>query len=170
MKTNRFAGKCSTCGHIVAADAGLLSGRPGAWVTTHKAGECVTTPAPAPVEDPTPGAYITTTGEMVRVVLGRQSRRIYVMTWTGVGKTGEWTYAGRGPLASIVRPVTADEAAAHGHLTERCCFCGIKLRTPESVAVGYGPDCAEQRGLPWGTKRQTVKVTADPLSGFTGAA
>ena len=41
-------------------------------------------------------------------------------------------------------------AAASGQKTGICCFCGRHLETTESVAVGYGPICAEKFGLPWG--------------------
>lgn len=41
-------------------------------------------------------------------------------------------------------------AGAYGKKTGRCCFCGRHLETKESVAVGYGPTCAERFGLPWG--------------------
>ena len=38
----------------------------------------------------------------------------------------------------------------------RCCFCNLVLTQTESVRCGYGPDCAKQRGLPYG-KRTTPK-------------
>ena len=44
-------------------------------------------------------------------------------------------------------------AAEHGKLTGRCCFCNHRLgegKDKRSVAVGYGPDCAEHFGLSWG--------------------
>jgi hypothetical protein len=44
----------------------------------------------------------------------------------------------------------AGVAAADGKLTCRCCFCNKPLETKESVAVGYGPVCAGNFGLPWG--------------------
>lgn len=34
--------------------------------------------------------------------------------------------------------------------TGNCCFCGLALTDPRSIAVGYGPICAEKYGLPWG--------------------
>ena len=48
-------------------------------------------------------------------------------------------------------------AAEHGKLTGNCCFCHLPLgrgKDKRSVAVGYGPDCAEHYGLPWGPKPQ----------------
>ena len=41
-------------------------------------------------------------------------------------------------------------AARYGKQTGACCFCSRKLDTKESVAVGYGPVCAEKYELPWG--------------------
>ena len=37
-----------------------------------------------------------------------------------------------------------------GRTVGTCCFCLAGLSTPESVAAGYGPVCAERFGLPWG--------------------
>jgi hypothetical protein len=42
------------------------------------------------------------------------------------------------------------EAAKYGKLHGRCCFCNLRLRDPRSTAVGYGPDCADNWGMPWG--------------------
>lgn len=43
-------------------------------------------------------------------------------------------------------------AGEHGRLTGRCCFCRIALTDERSTAVGYGPDCADHYGLPWGER------------------
>lgn len=44
----------------------------------------------------------------------------------------------------------AATAAKHGHLTGNCCFCHRPLSDAKSTAVGYGPTCAANYGLPWG--------------------
>jgi hypothetical protein len=47
----------------------------------------------------------------------------------------------------------ADPAAAaahYGHGTNHCCFCRRELTDERSVSVGYGPQCADKFGLPWG--------------------
>jgi hypothetical protein len=49
-------------------------------------------------------------------------------------------------------------ATAYGQRTSNCCFCGRDLSTGESVAVGYGPICAEKFGLPWGDERVSSTV------------
>lgn len=41
-------------------------------------------------------------------------------------------------------------AKVYGKQFGHCCFCGLELSTDESLAVGYGPVCAEHYGLPWG--------------------
>jgi len=52
-------------------------------------------------------------------------------------------------------------ARAHGHLHSNCCFCGRDLETRESVAVGYGPICADKFGLPWGEEKASGVVVED---------
>ncbi len=45
---------------------------------------------------------------------------------------------------------TVQEARIYGQKTGNCCFCKRGLTTRASLAVGYGPDCADHYGLPWG--------------------
>ena len=54
-------------------------------------------------------------------------------------------------------------ATAYGKRTGACCFCGIELSDARSVAMGYGPICAENFGLPWGEARAETEV--DMFSG-----
>ena len=53
-------------------------------------------------------------------------------------------------------------ASAYGTRTGNCCFCTRQLTDGRSVAVGYGPVCAENFGLAWGHERieSTVVVSA----------
>lgn len=56
-------------------------------------------------------------------------------------------------VRALLTEVEADPAKyahQHGVATGRCMFCGRGLSTKESRSVGYGPDCAEKVGLPWG--------------------
>lgn len=46
----------------------------------------------------------------------------------------------------------AEVAAEHGKLTGKCCFCNTALTDERSTAVGYGPSCAKNYGLPYGKK------------------
>lgn len=50
------------------------------------------------------------------------------------------------------------QAALYGHQTGHCCFCARELTDKRSVAVGYGPICAEHFGLPWGEQAPTLKL------------
>lgn len=57
------------------------------------------------------------------------------------------------PVAEALTKFAADPAAAAAAFareTKRCCFCSLRLEHPASVKVGYGPDCADNHGLPWG--------------------
>ena len=66
--------------------------------------------------------------------------------------TFEWVYEGRKPLHFLNREMraTAEQASAFGGLTGTCVFCSRRLTDERSIAVGYGPVCAEREGLPWG--------------------
>ena len=56
-------------------------------------------------------------------------------------------------------------ATEYGKLTGNCCFCDKKLTDPQSTAVGYGPICADNWGLPWGKTdmKASNKVVMEPL-------
>lgn len=45
----------------------------------------------------------------------------------------------------------AAAAASHGKSTGECCFCKRDLSDSRSLTVGYGPICAKNFGLPWGS-------------------
>jgi hypothetical protein len=57
---------------------------------------------------------------------------------------------------------------AYGHRTGNCCFCARHLEDGRSVAVGYGPTCADNFGLPWGDVRVSsqmeIEVPATPVA------
>lgn len=44
----------------------------------------------------------------------------------------------------------AGVALDYGKATGTCCFCAKDLTDERSVFAGYGPQCAEHYGLPWG--------------------
>jgi hypothetical protein len=55
-------------------------------------------------------------------------------------------------LAGILSRFAAEPAQVageHGKLTGACCFCNRALEDARSTAVGYGPICAGNYGLPW---------------------
>lgn len=78
--------------------------------------------------------------------------------WLGrIHEDGRWEHhAGKAPPTALVEYVAAicdDPAAAiarYGALTGNCMMCGLKLDTPESTTLGYGPVCAKRWGLPHG--------------------
>lgn len=88
---------------------------------------------------------------------GRQSGNQYAMRLVQAPREGAklvWEYV-KGGMATVRRgrAATAAEAAALGHTTHHCCFCGLDLTDDgegRSVDVGYGPVCARKNGLPWG--------------------
>lgn len=59
----------------------------------------------------------------------------------------------QGQIIDALRAIAADiagAAAAWGHLTDTCSFCGRPLEDERSVRAGYGETCANNHGLPWG--------------------
>ncbi len=64
---------------------------------------------------------------------------------------GQWEMA-RGVVYRLRKEdlVSAEEAAKFGQLYGTCCFCWRELTDERSIEAGYGPTCAENRGLPWG--------------------
>ena len=68
---------------------------------------------------------------------------------------GRWrpTRAAGEDVRVVITSFARDPASTAQCLGRRygvCCFCGRELSTKESVAVGYGPICADRYGLPWG--------------------
>lgn len=100
-------------------------------------------------------------------VAGERSRYTGQVMITDGGPYGQNRYFGRidreGTLTAgrdltptvrrLLAALAADPAAvaaAYGKRTGSCCFCHKELTTDESLAVGYGPVCAQNFGLPWG--------------------
>ena len=80
---------------------------------------------------------------------------LYAMVLVGQPEEGRklsWEYA-KGAIRTVERSgvrLSAEQAAAIGHLTHHCCFCSLELTDGRSIDVGYGPVCASNNGLPWG--------------------
>ncbi|SRR5258708_36207566 len=56
-------------------------------------------------------------------------------------------------IKELVRAIIANPigmCSVTGQQRSYCCFCSTHIQTKESLAVGYGPICAEKWGLPWG--------------------
>lgn len=113
-------------------------------------------------------------------VAGERSKAPGTIHITDGGPYGQNTYFGRISLEGGLFPSQAmtpevlealrrmDQdpeacATAHGHATGSCCFCNRELTDSRSVAMGYGPTCADNWGLAWGdeTAQQTIEVSAD---------
>jgi hypothetical protein len=63
-------------------------------------------------------------------------------------------------LEEELRKFAADPvgyAASYGRESSNCCFCGITITSDDSLAVGYGPICADKWGLPWGIQPLPVQ-------------
>ena len=109
------------------------------------------------------------TGALRVTVAGQRSKYPGTLSITGLGtfdsrawfgrvnKDGTFT-AGRdaagkeAPLTGLLRRFAAEPAKVageHGRVTGCCCFCNRALDDKRSVAVGYGPVCAENYGLTW---------------------
>jgi len=79
-------------------------------------------------------------------------------TWLGRVTLAGTFEPGRGAPADLgarLRAFAADPAgvaAEFGRLHGKCCFCRRALTDERSTAVGYGPDCAENFGLAWGSR------------------
>lgn len=88
-------------------------------------------------------------GQYVKVVWNQAQTRKYALVYDGT----HWDYeSAKGVYAKLTPAMvlTAEQAAAFGALYGKCVYCHRKLTDDRSIEVGYGRDCAEQRGLPWG--------------------
>lgn len=87
-------------------------------------------------------------GEYYKVKVS-QAGNPYAMRWDGA----HWDYDSAKGVIRKLKPehlATAEDAAQFGHMFHRCVFCSRPLSDERSEAAGYGKDCAETRGLPWG--------------------
>lgn len=90
-------------------------------------------------------------GEFVKVVWNQAGTRKYALLYDGA----HWDYAAAqkqgvyGKLTAAMA-LSVEDAKAFGALYGKCVYCHRKLTDDRSIEVGYGKDCAGQRGLPWG--------------------
>lgn len=114
-------------------------------------------------------------GNLVLALAGENSKSAGTVTVTDGRPFGENQFFGRIEVdGSLTRGRAMNEAvlnllfalandpakvaAQHGVATGSCCFCRRTLSTKESRSVGYGPDCAERLGLPWGEVSKEVEA------------
>lgn len=67
-----------------------------------------------------------------------------------ISKGRDWEFVDAAFKAWVADPAAA--ATAYGKATGCCAFCSKELTDARSVAMGYGPVCADNYGLPWGEK------------------
>lgn len=112
----------------------------------------------------------TATNETVRLSLAANgSGDIYIKSKTWKDEDGQGLYYGKltkegefipyrkRPTPSDLIPALTEFAGEpvtvaqrYARKTGACCFCGIQLTDERSLAVSYGPICANTFGLPWG--------------------
>ena len=129
----------------------------------------------------------TSTGKLVLKLAGDRSSRPGTVTVTDGGTFEAGTFYGRisvfgefdasraatPEVADLLRALAANPAAVsgqHGVATGTCCYCSRALSTKESRSVGYGPDCAEKYGLPWGDTTAADAADAESKPTFEQVA
>jgi hypothetical protein len=171
---NSNPGACATCGHTVASQAGFYFGPfsvGNRWKTHHKDGECLSTPAPAPVV--VEEGFYRVGDDIIQVYMTKNSR----LAGKALSPAGKFEYrAGAVATAATGERITEVEVAAetcmrkygalpgsqelldmavrYGTESGECMFCANELTDPRSNpnqgGKGYGPVCAKKYSLPWG--------------------
>lgn len=172
LRANKYPGSCVLCTGHVKAGEGTIEKKGDRWLVQHRPGQCGEIPAPRAPLPVTDGKHIergavhVIDGEYFRVHIGQRSGFPYAVrcnviepaTWKPDGRldtAGRISWERMPGLIKRLTPATlasAAEAAQFGKLVGRCCFCSTPIDTPESTSVGYGPDCADKYGLPWGSR------------------
>ena len=67
-------------------------------------------------------------------------------------RTGRW-------IAKVARGEIDQSPVMEIHHGGRCCFCRRSLTQTESIKRGYGPSCADKRGLPYGAVTKRARET-----------
>ena len=165
-RANRFPDACVECDREVPVGEGALTRGDNGWELRHSTrSACLEAAASEPARyEPEAGEFHQLDdGTVIRVRENRAGTRVYTQRaeirnrrgWNGTLESEAadiaWIYdpAARRSLSDDTR-MTAEQAAEFGRTTGRCVFCSHRITTPESLTVGYGPTCAERRGLPWG--------------------
>jgi hypothetical protein len=100
--------------------------------------------------------HVNRFGTMSRQYFGRVTR-------AGVYEPSRGAPEGLGARLRAFAADPAGQAAEYGRLHGVCCFCNHRLDDERSTAVGYGPVCARNFGLPWGT-RAAAAAHAAPVA------
>jgi len=163
VRTNRYPGKCGTCGQPVAEETGRIECPDTKWITYHLDGEC-----PAPTAEPVAveGLDLSllerfTSNRMVRFAVPGGDTRLKVRVKFAkngtvyVDDAAEYGYGQkygsqrpsqsyRGLIQDELAAIVADPQAAivrYAEITSRCGICNRKLEDGTSVERGIGPVC-----------------------------
>lgn len=138
---------------------GDLSDRQWPWV------DRLTARASAPKAEP--GLYVLPDTTIVRV--GYYEGRLVAKRLTiivGAGGKARGSFRSDRSLLDRVptegRPLTEAEAQTFGKQYDFCCACARTLNDERSLAVGYGPDCADQHGWFYPNYQQASEILARP--------
>ena len=161
-RTNRYDAKCANCGATVAAETGALTSEDGKWVVRHvecPAATVVDRPEPTDTPDVAEGHYAvpSATGNndldfyrVDRPTEGRWAGRTFVKRI--IGGHPDTPVRGAEARDALERIALDAEAAAllYGQTIGRCSICNHRLtRKYSRMVTGYGPDCADNNGLPF---------------------
>lgn len=140
-----------------AASSGQITVAVAAQTTT------AAEPTPAPRVQAPEGVHIVLNDEgepvVYKVKTSQTTGNRYAVQFHPEKSSDRWVLArGMVYVLNDSTVATAELAARFGQLYGICCFCGRELSDERSIVVGYGPDCAAQRGLPWGHVDQAQGV------------
>lgn len=138
---------------------GSLTPKQRAWA------ESMTKAAPTVAE----GLYLTPADGAIRKVYTTQNGNLAVKVLAKVNGKGHFNYVPRGlPVladdlaAGTARLLTQAEAQAFGKLHGFCVNCLRDLDDDRSLAVGYGPVCANHYGWFYPSKAEAAEMLARP--------
>jgi hypothetical protein len=165
---NRYAGACESCGGETSPGAGWCVQTAKGWRTFHKVDECGPRSAAAAS---IPGAAAPVAPALViepkvsyrlndgTICVGYETQNGYLaVKRLEIDALVYW----KGGLAIARRTggrrLTQEEAADLGRTYGFCCNCGRDLTEDTSLAVGYGPTCAENNGWYYPTGAEAARL------------
>lgn len=165
---NKYGNPCALCGHTVPAGAGYAVLVNGKWLTYHKAGECSSEPAKAPVDLQSLFAgvddgfyaldstgkndivfYAIATNKGVYDPSKKGLRAIYLVVGGHKDKKlhGEQAVNAVKRILSLSAQERIDAQARYGREIGACGVCGRHLTDEVTRKRGIGNDCAKRLGI-----------------------